>query len=279
MHEKIIVDDEISFVEYAHIDEIIAEWNSITKDLSVFYSPDFLRSVENAPPSGLENRYLLIYKNDVHIGVVNCQLTSFNARESIKFKDQPGFVNRSGNAIKRGVSSLIKFEGLVCGSVLLTGMYAYHFVDINDHKEQFLRAEQIVEKYRLHLNEHGKNIKVIFLKDYYADKQLEKHNISVKETRYKEFSVQPNMILHLKPEWKCYEDYLAAFQSKYRVRAKRARKKMEGIECVELDYAGIIKHNAEIFKLYHNIVDNINFNLFFRIIEVHSTKTLFGRLL
>jgi predicted N-acyltransferase len=261
MQEKIKVNEVISFSPYSKIDEIAAEWKQITSSLSVFYTPEFLRAIENAPPLGLENRYLLVYKEDELLGVVFCQLKAFDASESISFKEKPGFFNKISKSIKDGCCSFLKFEGLVCGSVLLTGMYAYHFNRKSSHKDDFLLAESIVESYRLFLNERGSSIKVTFLKDYYADKKIKDNDIT--ETNYKEFSVQPNMILTIRKDWSSYEDYLNAFQSKYRVRARRARKKMEGITCRELDYVDIRKYNNEIYALYRNIVDNINFNLFF----------------
>lgn len=261
MEEKIKVNEEVSFLPYSKIDLVAAEWKQITSSLSIFYSPEFLRAIENAPPSGLESRYLLVYRKGELYGVVYCQLKAFNASESISFKEKPGLINKIGNSIKNACCGLIKFEGLVCGSVLLTGMYAYHFIGEGSHKDDFLFAESIVDSYRLYLNERGSKIKVTFLKDYYTDKKLQAHGIT--ESRYKEFSVQPNMILTLRKEWSSYEDYLSAFQSKYRVRARRARKKMEGIERRELDYVDIRKYNAVIYSLYRNIIENINFNLFF----------------
>jgi predicted N-acyltransferase len=261
MQEKINLDKVYSYTPYSFIDEIAAEWKQITTSLSVFYTPEFLKAIENAPPTGLENRYILVHKNGDLVGVVYCQLKSFSARDSISFKEKPGIVNKVGNSIKNGINTILNFEGLVCGSILLTGMYAYHFLGESGHKEDFLLAEKIVESYRLYLNKNGRNIKVTFLKDFYADKKLKDYQIT--ETRYKEFSVQPNMILKLRKEWNSYEDYLAAFQSKYRVRAKRARKKMVGVILKELDYVDIRKYNTEIYALYRNIVDNINFNLFF----------------
>ncbi len=261
MPGSIVLNESISFSEFLKIDEIAHEWREITKDLSVFFSPDFLRAVENASPSGMVNRYLLVYDGGLLTGVLSCQIKAFVASESIKFKPQTSVTGRLGNSIKRRFSKMISFEGIVCGSVLLTGNYAYHFQSSNSHKRNYLLAEEIMEAYRKHLNKGSHNIKVTFLKDFYEDKSFKKHSID--SSKYQEFSVQPNMILKLKPEWKDYSDYLQAFQSKYRVRAKRARKKLKGIELRELDYVDIKKYNKRIYELYRFIVDHINFNLFF----------------
>ncbi len=251
----------ITYKAFKNLDVIRSEWRVLTNGLSIFFSYEFLKAVENCPPSGLQNRYLICYKNDIPYGILCIQLKAFRAQESIQFKKKSGVFNSVSNSIKGGFSKLINLEGLVCGSVLLTGNYAYHFLDDTiTHKDSFLLAEKLIEDYRQELNQNGHNINITFLKDFYANKKLENHNIN--ESKFKEFSVQPNMILKIKPEWKKYEDYLNAFQSKYRVRAKRARKKLEGIERKELDFVDIKKYNVEIYNLYRNIVDNINFNLF-----------------
>ena len=261
MPEVIKLDNKISFHAYESLADVSAEWDSIVQEVGIFFSSAFLTAVENAPPSGLRNRYLFVYENNKISGVLSCQLQSFHAAESIKFKSKGNFVGKFGNELKSRVSQLINFEGIVCGSVLLTGMYAYHFLEKQGHKKEFLLAEKIMESYRLHLNKNGHKLKVIFLKDYYAEHSMRANNIQ--ESAYQEFSVQPNMILQLKPEWRSYEDYLSSFQSKYRVRAKRARKKFQGIERRELSYEEIATYNSEIYRLYKNIVDHINFNLFF----------------
>lgn len=259
---KVSINEQYSFTSHDRISDIEDDWKVLTKDLSIFYSYNFLNAVEHSPPSGLQNRYLICYKNDALFGIISCQLKSFNGTESIKIKEKPGLFNKLSKGVKDGFASTLKFEGMVCGSVLLTGNYAYHFLDPTlDHKGSFLIAEEILEIYRQSLNEQGHNIKVTFLKDFYIQKNMLEHGIN--ESNYKEFSVQPNMILTIRDNWKSYDNYLADFQSKYRVRAKRARKKFEGITARELDYVDIKKYNVQINQLYRNIVDKINFNLFF----------------
>lgn len=259
---KITLDQGISISGFESLTDVSSEWKALTADLSIFWSFDFLSAVEACPPSGLKNRYIIVYKDGKPYGLLSCQLQEFHGHESIKFKEKPGFTNKTVNSIKNTFSKMLNFEGIVCGSVLLTGSYAFHFFDPElTHKKKFLLAEKIVEAYRVELNKSGHKIVVTFLKDFYADKRFSEHEIQ--KSNYKEFSVQPNMILNLDPSWKSYADYLAAFQSKYRVRAKRARKKLEGIKRRELDYVDIKKYNNDIYRLYRNIVDNINFNLFF----------------
>ena len=69
----------------------------------------------------------------------------------------------------------------------------------------------------------GEHISLILVKDLDNSRKNGLHpNLG---NDYKEFSIQPKMILHLREDWTTFEDYLAAMTSKYRVRAKRAFKK------------------------------------------------------
>ena len=259
---KLTLNKSLTFSEFENISDIESEWRKLTYDLSIFFSFDFLKALECCPPSGLENRYLICYKDNEPYGIMYCQLKAFNGAESIKFKKKSGFSSKVTTSVKNKFASILNFEGIVCGSVLLTGSYAYHYFDNElSHKDTFLLAEEWVEAYRQELNKQGHKIKVTFLKDFYTDKKMRSNEIS--ESKFQEFSVQPNMILHVRAHWLSYDDYLKDFQSKYRVRAKRARKKFDGIKVKELDYVDIKRYNTRIYSLYRNIVDKINFNLFF----------------
>lgn len=258
---KISLDSDVSYSEYDNLDEIAFEWKEATRGLSIFFSYEYLKAVEVCPPSGMRSKYVMVYRQGALFAILYYQIKAFHASESIQFKDAKNKVDHVATSVKGGIAKMINFEGLVSGSLLLTGEYSYNFYDGKlSKKEQFLLAERITEHYRNYLNEHGEQLKVTFLKDFYEESSFEKLNIN--QSKYKEFSVQPNMILTLQQDWKNFDDYLAAMQSKYRVRARRARKKFEGIEKRELDYVDIKKYNARIYGLYRNIVENVNFNLF-----------------
>jgi len=69
------------------------------------------------------------------------------------------------------------------------------------------------------------------------------------------------MVLHLKSEWKNFEDYLAAMSSKYRIRFRRAQKKGRGLQLKNLSLSDLEQYQDEIFALYKKIAENADFNL------------------
>ena len=63
------------------------------------------------------------------------------------------------------------------------------------------------------------------------------------------------MILDLNPEWKNFEDYLAALGSKYRVRANGVRKSLDGLIVRKLDLAAIESNKTELQELFSAVSD------------------------
>jgi predicted N-acyltransferase len=74
------------------------------------------------------------------------------------------------------------------------------------------------------------------------------------------------MMLSIRSNWKNFDHYLEDMTTKYRTRAKRAFKKMDGLKCLELDEMLLERHKTEIFNLYLNIAKGVGFNL----IELHQ---------
>jgi len=73
---------------------------------------------------------------------------------------------------------------------------------------------------------------------------------------YRPLETEPNMVLTLDPQWRNYEDYLAALDAKYRRKVKDQVKKLSGAGCsVELlaDWAGL---SARLHALYLAVQGN-----------------------
>ena len=69
------------------------------------------------------------------------------------------------------------------------------------------------------------------------------------------------MLMDIRPDWKSFDDYLAALHSKYRVRVRRAFKKAAAIEKREMDINTIEESLPQIYQLYLNIAENSGFNM------------------
>jgi predicted N-acyltransferase len=71
---------------------------------------------------------------------------------------------------------------------------------------------------------------------------------------FREVPVDPIMVLAIRPEWRRFEDYLAALRARYRGHARQALRASAGIERRELDSAEIAGRAADIDRLHAAVV-------------------------
>lgn len=99
---------------------------------------------------------------------------------------------------------------------------------------------------------------------------------------YHRVPAEPDMVLRLPPEWKSFENYLDALQSKYRVHARRMMRTAEQLQVEELQLSAIRKGHAVWNALYRQVVEQAGFNLetlhpdyFIRLKEVFAEEFRF----
>ncbi|MBK7939316.1 MAG: GNAT family N-acetyltransferase [Lewinellaceae bacterium] len=147
---------------------------------------------------------------------------------------------------------------LICGNMLLTGEHGYYFDDrkINpvDAIENLEKAlTEVVET----MDRERVKMPVILIKDI-APSNIE-HGKSFVSKGFVEFDIQPNMVLNL--HYPDFDAYLAAMSTKYRTRAKRAFKKLDGLERRELTLVEIQRELPRIYTLYSEVAKNAGFNM------------------
>ena len=187
----------------------------------------------------------------------------FRADRSIKLEDKsssPCFFSTFARFIRGLVASKAEFNVLVVGNLLLTGEHGFYF---HPQKVSYASSFHILEKaLQLCLKEldrRKENLSGVLLKDFYEEHQNASKAL-IGHT-FNEFTIQPNMVLRIRPDWKTFDDYLGAMHSKYRVRARRAFKKAEGIEKRELSEQEMIKYLDRLYELYRKIAANSGFNM------------------
>ena len=240
------IDDIADFKYLPSSQKIISEHN-------IFLSPDFQRVLKQTPPFGFQFCYLTFHKNEQFVGFVACQIKNFDASESLNFDGQQNYILL---AVRKWLARRVHFQTLIVGNLLLTGENSYWFDNqlvTDEDKNNFLsNGIQFVKKI---LSEENIFIKSVFIKDFFEPQK------SLITEGYNEFQVEPNFIMPIHAVWHSFEHYLEALSSKYRVRAKRAFKKLQGIEKKEFNEERIIANKLKINALYRNIADKSSFNL------------------
>ena len=240
------IDDIADFKYLPSSQKIISEHN-------IFLSPDFQRVLKQTPPFGFQFCYLTFHKKEQFVGFVACQIKNFDASESLNFDGQQNYILL---AVRKWLARRVHFQTLIVGNLLLTGENSYWFDNqlvTDEDKNNFLsNGIQFVKKA---LSEENIFIKSVFIKDFFEPQK------SLITEGYNEFQVEPNFIMPIHAVWHSFEHYLEALSSKYRVRAKRAFKKLQGIEKKEFNEERIIANKLKINALYRNIADKSSFNL------------------
>jgi hypothetical protein len=239
------------------------DWDSAAPAHDIFLQRPYLSVLEANPPQGMRFGYLVFYHGDAPVGVALCQIKYFKGDDNIadlniQSKD-PCFFNGLAKWFKRWVAGKAAADILICGNMLLTGEHGYYF---DNKKVKPLAAVEVLEKALGDVVEimgrEGVKMPVILVKDIapeYRDQGTE-----LVKNGFIEFDIQPNMVLHL--PFQDFDEYLAAMSTKYRTRAKRAFKKLDGgVEKRELSLVEIQRELPRIYSLYKEVAKNAGFNM------------------
>jgi hypothetical protein len=265
---KSLTFNDFDLVFYRSIKEFAA---LLPAQNNVFLSVDYLETLEQNPPLGFQFAYVLVLKNKSVVGFLPFQIKHFKATESLNFSDKQ---NPLVLGFKRTLAKKVNFNTLIAGSLLLTGEYSYWFdkqqVTNSEINELLLRGVNFAKKT---LTEYKVFIESVFIKDFFEPQEVldtdETMGCFSKE-KYNRFKVEPNFIMDVPADWKTFDDYLNALGSKYRVRAKRAFKKIEMVEKKEFNEERIIAYQLEINALYRQVCNRSAVNM----VDLHDNYFL-----
>lgn len=243
------------FSVHNSIYDIENEWNSMCHNTSIFLSVEYFKAIESCPPDDLRSRYLILWEEDQIVAFFPCQLKLFEAYDSIKELDSAKHLD-----IRKTVAKRVRFNTLISGNITVSGEYMYCFVKEGlTPKEQLELTEKVLDAYRNLLNKDEMKVSMTFMKDVPFKKSLSKQLIS---TSFKEFEVEPLMVVKVDPTWGDFNGYMDAMSSKYRKRVRRAQKKGEVLRYELCTYEEILAEEETFYKLYINVLQNVNFSLF-----------------
>ena len=253
---------DFQFSIHHSVPELPVQWTMAAPENNLFLHPPFLKAIETSPPNGMRFCYLIFYQNEVPIGVAYCQISPFSVGESIQSSDEkdkyPCLVRAFGRIVRNLVAGKNR-NLLVCGNLLLTGEHGFHFPTSLDKTSAFDLLEEALILTQPELEARSINIDGILIKDI-----AEEHRAPVKvlvDRKFSEFTFHPNMVLKLRENWQIFDDYMNDISSKYKVRARKAFKCLDGIEKIELTHNQIFSFQGRLHELYKLIVDTQDFNM------------------
>lgn len=220
-----------------------ARWQAVTREASVYLSPEYLRVLEAAGPGNLRQRYALIFQGREPVAAVAAQVVTISATKLPKSK-----------AAQLATKPLERLEErlLVCGNLLSWGMHGVGFAADANRAEVWPAVAEALYRIRRADRLFG-DTDLVMLKDIpntSAD-GIE----ALQRFSYRELETEPNMVLTIAPSWKNYDDYLASLTSSYRKTARKITKDIEtaGARVERLTTAETIQHAATIHELYGKV--------------------------
>jgi hypothetical protein len=235
----------------------------------------FLSAIEKVAPIGMKFAYVqFIDTSGQPFANFYFQIVPFQADQSLNYqkngRDQadrcPSFFMRTHQLIRSQIAKNVGFSTLVCGNLLLTGSYGWSFaykLSLNEKQLCLAKAFDNLSKW---LEKTGRENPPVQLIKEFSSSAVKPQNHFPGKQKWHGFRIQPNHIFNIREEWSDFQMYLDALSSKYRVRYRRAEKKLEGILIVQMDLELIEMLKEELYKLYLQIAVNAGFNM----VNLHS---------
>ncbi|MEX1190277.1 MAG: GNAT family N-acetyltransferase [Bacteroidia bacterium] len=145
---------------------------------------------------------------------------------------------------------------LIAGNAQVSGPFGLFFRNSVDEKTQALIWTSVLESCE---NQFGP-YSIILAKEFRENQKLTIGEL--KKLGLRKINSLPVMTMQLNPEWKSFKDYIAAMSSKYRIRAKAARKKGKAVRREDWQTDQINARLEEINTLYRNVFNKARFRLF-----------------
>ncbi len=226
-----------------------AYWDNLNCSGNKYYSPTFLKAFEDANKDIVFN-YIIILEATKPVAFAYTQIVTIGVETITKNIKMPDW-------LRKVVYHLLcnnEIRVLFCGNVFLSGEYGTFLKTDEDKVETFDAIARGVKQ----LIKSTRRLHAIFIKDF-KNSSLDITD-QLKKYDYASMHVEPNMIIHLKPEWTNFDDYKNALKSKYRVKANKADSKSSVLTAKLFSEQDIEFYKNELQSLYQNTIANSNFN-------------------
>jgi hypothetical protein len=241
------------FVFADHVDYLDPQrWDKLTARSSIFLHRDVLRVIENHGPENIEPRYAMIFRDDKPVAALAVQIATVTGDRLSREPSTPQ-ANGSASLLRRALRPAARTAGprlkqrmLVAGNLLCWGFQGIAFAPDEDPALLWPGVAEALYRIRRAERLHGET-NFVMMKDFTA--QQTGHEV-LRRFSYRPMETEPNMVLAIHPDWRNYDDYLAALDAKYRRNAKDQIKKLAAAGCTIEPLADLTAHAGRLHDLY-----------------------------
>jgi predicted N-acyltransferase len=223
--------DSVDFLNASH-------WDSVTANKTVFLSRDYLRALETAGPENSRQRYALIYRGRTPVAAVSAQAVKASASSVPKSE-----LRRSIAVPLKRVEQNI----LVCGNLLSWGCHGVAFGTGEDPSVLWPAVAEALYRIR-RADQLQSSTDLIMVKD--VPGHMMNAAGALKRISYRPLETEPNMVLSLSPQWRTFEDYLAALTANYRKVARKTIEQIKAAGCSVETLDNVAERGSHLHALY-----------------------------
>lgn len=250
-------------------------WAKVVPESRLFMRPVYLSALESSGSTDLRHRYALLYDGRQPVAAVAMQIHQFSG-ESLgsRQKRDPAETRASlrgkvGAALRKATDR-VTLRVLICGNAFVTGEHGFCHVPGIEPVDAFVGLADVVYRVRRADKLHGQ-VAGVLIKDFYVSPS-EASSAASSDTSnqgaqqltrfgYREFSVDPQMVVVLRPEWQSFDDYVAAMNAKYRSRVRGARRKGANLHKRRFAVDEIVDRHTEIRRLFAAVHEKASFRI------------------
>ncbi len=240
---------------YIHTHELPEDWDILAKN-NIFLSRKYLEVLEEAAPSNMKCHFIGIFDETELVGIAISQYLDLNNIDCYGNKRQVNNISLKNFLFRKFASRI-----LVIGNNMLSGQHAFEMSETASQSKLLVALNHAAIELKSMFKKKGTDIHLTIFKDFIAT-EIENFSMEAYAADLK-FSVQPNMVLEIRKEWKSELDYASAFTKKYRAQHKRGRSKCIGVEKREMTLEEIISREKDLEELYLHVAGNAPFNTFY----------------
>lgn len=256
----------IQTIELKFFDSIhkvpVGFWDNCIPSSKVFLHRKYLTAFEEAHLDSVAVRYVVMQKGGEVVGWAFFALVRIEG-SNLQLEDKKDkWLQNMGVLFKNYMRSKVNEmhpRMLICGNPFITGQHGFYFSSSIEASEAFMELNKAIDEVIRVEKAKEDAVDAVMVKEFEGE-ILEKARF-LDTQGYKEIAGLPDMTLHLREEWYCFEDYLQSMTSKYRTRTKSYRKKGKNLVRKDLSLEEIQNNLETIHQFYQNIADSAEINL------------------
>ncbi|MCH1495310.1 MAG: GNAT family N-acetyltransferase [Rubripirellula sp.] len=242
--------DRIDFLNPEH-------WDHVTRHHSVFLDRRYLANAQQEFCEQIIRNFAIVYEHGNPIAAVATQTFDVDGTQLISAK--PSDSRTPTDHLKRKSLSMIKRRIMLCGNVHTWGPHGVAFAQGISESDAWRGVADCLYRIRRANRLHGQVdyviVKDLFESDGYDPSPLEPF-------RYRSLETEPNMVLHLHPEWRSMDDYLASLTKRYRAAAKKVLKPFQAGDLKISPVTNLGDEKDRLFELYQAVASKADVCLF-----------------